>query len=875
MSDERRSAKDLVLAPNEFAYISDETKGNVDVYVGPHKTSLAGTDQPVIFNQLTKRFETTNLETAKQVQTIAPEGWYVVLKNPAADNKHPAPGTRQGNSDLQTGKKVNLPGPVSFALYPGQMAKVLQGHHIRSNQYLLVRVYDENAARTHAASAVVKKKIDITPAEGETENTTTSEVSFDVTSLTMGQCIIIKGTEVSFYIPPTGMEVVPDERGNLVREAVTLERLDYCLLKDEDGNKRYVQGPAVVFPKPTEVFESREVNGETTRRFTAIELNDNSGIYIKVIAPYEENGKQYKVGDELFITGKSQMIYFPREEHAIVKYGEHEIHFGIAIPAGEARYVLNRNDGNIRLIAGPKVFLPDPRTEVVVRRILDARLVQMLYPDNQAALEHNAKIAGLDLDTYLGTPNPSMAGGGLESTYTVNAAMALESYGATRGIAVADNLRARKLGGPSAKGFAGDGFNRKGQYTEPRTITLNTKFDGAVSFDVWTGYAVKLVQKSGKQRVVVGPATVVMEYDEAPQVLGLSTGKPKTTDRLHKTAFLMIKANKVSDVLDVETRDYCKLKLKLSYRVDFEGDNHKWFDVENYVKFLCDHMRSKVRNAVMKIGIEEFYGNAVEHLRNVCLGVAAEGQSRPGTTFAENGMRIYDVEVLGVELESKEIQNLLVNAQREVINQTLSLAAARRGLDHTRESEKIKQQIALAQAETKEKNLTLSQQQLVTQLQFDLASIQAEAKREMEREEKNLEAQKARNDIAELANLARQRNAEVDAYLTQQVQNQRLEWIRAEVEAVVEKAKAVSPDLIAALNAFGERAMVEKVAEAMAPLSILGGGKQSVAEILGNMLQGTVLAKHLPTAVDKLLSAPTGNGSGGNGNGKHGSTPSA
>lgn len=42
-------------------------------------------------------------------------------------------------------------------------------------------------------------------------------------------------------------------------------------------------------------------------------------------------------------------------------------------------------------------------------------------------------------------------------------------------------------------------------------------------------------------------------------------------------------------------------------------------------------------------------------------------------------------------------------------------------------------------------------------------------------------------------------------------------------QAVIDKASAVSPDLIAALSAFGERAMIEKVAQSMAPLSILGG----------------------------------------------------
>ena len=53
---ERARERDLVLAPNEYAFISDETKGNVNVYVGPHKTSLANTDQPVLFNPTSKRF---------------------------------------------------------------------------------------------------------------------------------------------------------------------------------------------------------------------------------------------------------------------------------------------------------------------------------------------------------------------------------------------------------------------------------------------------------------------------------------------------------------------------------------------------------------------------------------------------------------------------------------------------------------------------------------------------------------------------------------------------------------------------------------------------------------------------------------------------
>ena len=67
--NDRDRARDLVLAPNEFAFISDETKGNINVYVGPHKTSLANTDRPVVFNDLSKRFDRCSLEQATQTLT--------------------------------------------------------------------------------------------------------------------------------------------------------------------------------------------------------------------------------------------------------------------------------------------------------------------------------------------------------------------------------------------------------------------------------------------------------------------------------------------------------------------------------------------------------------------------------------------------------------------------------------------------------------------------------------------------------------------------------------------------------------------------------------------------------------------------------------
>jgi len=45
--------------------------------------------------------------------------------------------------------------------------------------------------------------------------------------------------------------------------------------------------------------------------------------------------------------------------------------------------------------------------------------------------------------------------------------------------------------------------------------------------------------------------------------------------------------------------------------------------------------------------------------------------------------------------------------------------------------------------------------------------------------------------------------------------------------------------------------MVEKVAESMAPLSILTGGRKSVLEALQELVKGTSLANQLQTVIDK------------------------
>lgn len=875
MAEDPRNERDLILAPNEFAMVSDATKGSIDTYVGPFKTSLAGTDRCVVFDQKTKRFKPVPMSDGAQLFYTAPEGYYVILKNAAEGEKFPSGSGKLSTPGLRVGKKVNISGPTSFALWPGQMAKVVQGHSLRSNEYLICRVYDEQAAKENWSKAVIKTQADPAPTAaaadltaplGEapvrrrpaasTEQQTASTDIPSADALTMGKLFVVRGTEVSFYIPPTGIEVVTEKvngEERFLREAVSLERLEYCLLLDQNGNKRYVRGPAVVFPRPTEKFVDAAIksNPEKARakKFRAQELTATSGIHIRVIADYtESDGTVRKAGEELFITGATDPVYFPREEHAIIKYGEQDVHFGIAIPAGEARYVLNRLSGDVKIVAGPMIFLADPRTQVIAQRALPLKLCELVYPGNAEAMEINAARLGIEDQDFIGTAGANAAF--LANSYT-RSSTEDENYSAVAAVATPEGGRRGFMIKGSSKSLPGDAFDRKAKFTAPRSVILNTKYDGAVVVKPYTNYAMLMV-RGNERRIIQGPGTFMLEYDETPQVMTLSTGKPKTTDKPFQTVYLQVKNNVVSDIIEVETKDFCRLNVKLAYRVNFEGDNGSWFNVDNYVKFLCDHMRSKVRNSVQKLGIEEFYGNHTEILRDVIVGKSAgEGKGRPGTTFAENGMRIYDVEILNVAMQNAEVEKMLTSAQREVIQNTLMLQGERRKLDFVKEAEDLKRQAESARAETETLRNQLAIEATGRKLALDLSQIDAASRAETERQAVEQQAAEARIAIDELNRENRIATREADLSIDAKAQELQLVAKRADAQAVIDKAAAMSPGLIEALQAFGERAMVEKVAEAMAPMGIITGGKKSVLEFMQDLLKGTDLAKQLGTVVDK------------------------
>lgn len=804
--------RDLVLAVNEFCFLQSKTNGAIKTYTGPITMTISAQEALVVFNPKTKQFEETqDFNKAKQLFMSAPEGWYVVLKNPAADNAHPDAGKAANSPDLAIGRKINIAGPCSFSLYPGQMAKTVQGHRLRSNQYLLARVYDADAAEKSRETAT------IVDAEGK-------EVKNKTEKYFVGQLLVIKGTEVSFYMPPTGVEVIPvgGAGDKYVRDAITLERLEYAILKDEDGEKRYVHGPAVVFPRPTETFVESPKGGAI---FRALELSPISGIYVKVIAAYkDDNGTEHPIGEELFITGKDQMIYYPRPEHAMIQYDGKYMHHAIAIPEGEGRYILNRLTGEIKTVKGPQMYLPDPRVEVVVKRKLSAKECKLIYPGNMEVLEYN------DALSEKVTEKLARRGGTNAVADAINCAYSTSNQ--------LDTLAIFEANANISRGVS---------YTKPRTITLDTKYDGVVAVNVWTGYAINVVSKTGKREVVVGPTTRLLDYDETLESMELSTGKPKTTDNLLATAYLRVENNKVSDLINVQTKDFVDAEIKVSYCVNFlEEYRDKWFSVDNYVKFLTDRMRSMLKKEVKKYTVQEFYEKSTDIVRDLILNINRNAEAcedaapkkHTGRVFTENGMNVVDVEVLSIRVD-RRIASLIESHQTEMIEKTLELTDA---------EARMKVVVALAEVEKKESELANANALYELELSQKLAQERFAKEEEMRTKQRVAQeaAKKAEADMQKIldviqaAELARKK-ASVDAEIARQKEMAEIEKAKqdAYAETVEKIMSAVSPDLIAALSTKANADLLVTGMKEMSPYAIANG--EDVATTVNRLMRGTSL----------------------------------
>lgn len=867
--------REVVLLPGQFVWVRLE-KGNLKVYCGPYKWDLGTNDALVLWNKREHKFEEVPLEraaTAIQQQTVVPENWYAVLTNPAKKETEAHPETGKGNDtvDLNVGQKINLHGPAMFPLWPGQEVERIQGHHLSRDQYVRIKIVDAAKAKANWSKAAVSAET--------TEGTKTpSFFASPPSDLAVGKQYNVRGDAVSFYMPPTGVSVVREAgTSEFVRQALTLQLLQYCVREDEDGNKRYTRGPEVVFLEPTETFRTAksEDNAETAI-FRAQELNAIQRIHLKFSKDVAmdllgEGGQKvsraFKAGDEVSFTGAELPIYYPEEGHQIVTYDGKMVHYAVQISEGEARYVLERMTGLVKLTKGPAMLLPDPTREIIALRPLTDQQVRDWYPGpdgngSAEALEWNRRLrekANREPTTRSGVVSAARAVGmdaveaayaaatGSSATYAANAAVAAPA----RRKAAAFTADVSRQGKEQA--LPGDTTERSGSFTDPRSVTLFNKFKGVPLIDLWPGFAVSLNRADGTRETIEGPRKILLDFGDTLDTLQVSTGKPKTTDRLQRVTYLQVKQNRITDVVEVMTSDNVRIEVKQSYVVDFTGDRNKWFTISNFVKHLCDSMRSRLKAAVRRKTVRDFYGAPADFIRDLVLGETKEGAGRSGMLFVDNGMKIVDVDVLSVEIQDQDIHDLLDETQREVITNAIAAERASATLMLTRHKEDIERKLTDEKAATFHHAVEIA----IKKAEATLRELGEQRKIQQAKDETAkfvVEAQLAREQLAQEHSLAK---AKADQIL-------KLEMLGAETAAIVARFEKVSPGFTEALLALKDASVVEKVAQALSVQTFLGD--QNVAEVFKRAFSGTTLEgafSRILASAGRMIGGPNGSAATG------------
>ena len=308
--------KELVLVNNEYAWVKDLSGGMIYVYLGPHKEPLSVDSEIVIQNE-NREFVSIGGGLLKgQTFVQALESQYVILHNPEVAGQRAMTKGKNDANQLQTGKSIIKRGPCEFPLWPGQQAKVVDGHRLTSNQFLRIRVEGE------IAPADIKPLQDLImedwlchkPVEAEDDRDTLLIMTADpkpdpslpaegeLPELTIGSEWIVRGSKTKFFIPPTGVKVLPStdpvtrSSDPYVMNGVQLEADEFVTLKNRSGRISYVLGPTTVIPCEDQVFVT-DTRGNPRSKATSID--ERSGVLLRTLVAMTPSEIQRRMGSDI------------------------------------------------------------------------------------------------------------------------------------------------------------------------------------------------------------------------------------------------------------------------------------------------------------------------------------------------------------------------------------------------------------------------------------------------------------------------------------------------------------------------------------------------------------------------------------------------
>jgi len=268
-------------------------------------------------------------------------------------------------------------------------------------------------------------------------------------------------------------------------------------------------------------------------------------------------------------------------------------------------------------------------------------------------------------------------------------------------------------------------------------------------------------------RVEFGPSKVMLRPYEDVTVLDLSGGTPKKARQL-KVLMLRLGPDFATDLFEVATRDHARLRIKLSYKwqFDVEGDSEKdkaIFRVNDFIGYVCENLASRIRQVAAENDFETFHKTASVLIRRAIFGVDEGGKPRKDRLFSENQLRIIDIDIKDIApVDDKTALKL-----REAIDTNIQIQ-----LDASRQE-------AQAAAELK---------RIRSEEEKQLADISSHRKAEAERQSL-IELQNRNNQLATLSRA------------------------KVEAEAQLEKARVESEEALARAEAEARSSRIRTEAE--------------------------------------------------------------
>jgi len=334
-----------------------------------------------------------------------------------------------------------------------------------------------------------------------------------------------------------------------------------------------------------------------------------------------------------------------------------------------------------------------------------------------------------------------------------------------------------------------------------------------------------LISSRDGSRPVVGPKTELLEYEEVLEVLTLSRGRPckDDKDRL-ETCFLRVTGSRVSDQVTLETADFVELVVKLSYGVEFVGDDpdsrRLWFIYKDYIKLMCHSCRSRLRAASKTRTLTDILNNLAEFIRDTLLRPKdEEAEHRPGLLFTENNLIIKEVDLVEATLTDARLSDIMEDTNNNVVTRQLEDARLKSELA----SDKLRADISKEQALLKEEQLTREQ---------GLNTLKVTIDRDLTKE-RHVSALAAEANHDEVAARTRERvelgHAQNMEHTTHEHESAKSFWndivdirvkgLAGESAAIAEQMKAIEPGLIEAINGLGDKQVLMEAAKSLPPAS--------------------------------------------------------